>query len=77
MQTKITVPLLDLKLQYESLRDEVEPMLQEICDSQYFVLGPKVAELENKISSYVGTERAVGCASGSDSLPFVMDEEVM
>jgi dTDP-4-amino-4,6-dideoxygalactose transaminase len=46
----------------------VEPVLREVCDSQYFVLGPKVAELENKISSYVGTERAVGCASGSDSL---------
>ena len=68
MQTKITVPLLDLKLQYESLRDEVEPMLREVCDSQYFVLGPKVVELENKIAAYVGTNRAVGCASGSDAL---------
>ncbi len=67
-QTKLTVPLLDLKLQYEQLREEVEPMLREVCDTQYFVLGPKVVELENELASYVGTKRAVGCASGSDAL---------
>ncbi len=50
------------------LREEVEPMLREVCDSQYFVLGPKVAELEKEIAEYVGTTRAVGCASGSDAL---------
>ena len=66
--TKISVPLLDLKLQYETLRAEVEPMLHEICDSQYFALGPKVVELENEISAYVGARRAIGCASGSDAL---------
>jgi dTDP-4-amino-4,6-dideoxygalactose transaminase len=66
--TKTSVPLLDLKLQYETLRDEVEPMLHEVCDSQYFVLGPKVAQLESEIAEYVGTNRAIGCASGSDAL---------
>jgi len=68
MTTQTTVPLLDLKQQYESLRSEIEPLLCEVCDSQYFVLGPKVVELENSISEYVGTSRAVGCASGSDAL---------
>lgn len=50
------------------LREEVEPTLREVCDSQYFVLGPKVAELEESIAKYVGTKRAIGCASGSDAL---------
>jgi dTDP-4-amino-4,6-dideoxygalactose transaminase len=68
MTVQTEVPLLDLKLQYDTLREEIEPVLREVCDSQYFVLGPKVAELENKISEYVGTSRAVGCASGSDAL---------
>jgi dTDP-4-amino-4,6-dideoxygalactose transaminase len=68
MQTQLTVPLLDLKLQYGQLREEVEPILREVCDSQYFVLGPKVVELEGEIAKYVGTSRAVGCASGSDAL---------
>lgn len=68
MTVQITVPLLDLKQQYESLRDEIEPLLREVCDSQYFVLGPKVVELENSIAKYVGSSRAIGCASGSDAL---------
>jgi len=68
MPTQTSVPLLDLKLQYASLREEIEPMLREVCDSQYFVLGPKVAQLEDEIAHYVGTKRAVGCASGSDAL---------
>jgi len=68
MTVQTEVPLLDLKLQYDTLRDEVEPILKEVCDSQYFVLGPKVVELEQEISEYVGTTRAVGCASGSDAL---------
>ena len=50
------------------LREEVESMLHDVCDSQYFVLGPRVAELEESIAAYVGTTRAVGCASGSDAL---------
>ena len=62
------VPLLDLKLQYDFLREEIEPLLKEVCDSQYFVLGPKVAELEDAITEYVGVAHAVGCASGSDAL---------
>jgi dTDP-4-amino-4,6-dideoxygalactose transaminase len=68
MTTQTKVPLLDLKLQYDQLREEVEPILREVCDSQYFVLGPKVVELEKEIAAYVGTSRAVGCASGSDAL---------
>ena len=68
MTVQTTVPLLDLKLQYETLRAEVEPMLHEICDSQYFALGPKVVELENEIAEYVNSKRAIGCASGSDAL---------
>ena len=66
--TQTSVPLLDLKLQYDQIREEVEPVLREVCDSQYFVLGPKVVELEGEIANYVGTSRAVGCASGSDAL---------
>ncbi|MBI69384.1 MAG: transcriptional regulator [Phycisphaerae bacterium] len=64
----MAVPLLDLKLQYDSLREEIEPLLREVCDSQYFVLGPKVLELEDSIVDYVRTSYAVGCASGSDAL---------
>lgn len=62
------VPLLDLKRQYQSLREEILAVTQEIYDSQYFILGPQVEALEKAIAGYCQTEYAVGVSSGSDAL---------
>ncbi len=62
------VPLLDLKPQYEQIRAEVEPVLLEICQSQAFILGPKVQECEAAVSAYCGAAHGVGVTSGSDAL---------
>ena len=62
------VPLLDLKPQYETIKDEVLAVTQEIFDSQYFILGPRVAALEADIADYCQTGHAVGVSSGSDAL---------
>ena len=64
----MNVPLLDLKAQYRTIRDEVQRALAAVCDEQGFILGPRVAELERQISKYVGADHAVGVASGSDAL---------
>ena len=64
----ITVPLLDLKAQYDTLRDEVEPVVREVIESQWFIMGPKVQELEAGIAEYCGTKHAIGCASGTDAI---------
>jgi len=62
------VPLLDLKRQYNLIRDEIDPAVKEVIESQVFVKGPKVAEFEQEIAAYCGTEWAVGVASGTDAL---------
>ncbi len=62
------VPLLDLKIQYRALKEEIEPKIKDICDRQYFILGPDVVSFEEKIAAYCETGYAVGCASGSDAL---------
>jgi len=62
------VPLLDLKAQYATIRDEVRKVIDEVCDSQVFILGPKVAEFEKQIADYCGVRHAVGLTSGSDAL---------
>ena len=62
------VPLLDLKRQYGVIKDEIDPAIREVVETQYFIKGPKVAELEKQIAAYCGTSRAVGCASGTDAL---------
>lgn len=62
------VPLLDLKAQYATIRDEIEPAVREVFESQYFILGPKVKEFEAQAAAYCGAKYALGCASGSDAL---------
>ena len=62
------VPLLDLKRQYETIKDEIAESLKRVCDSGAFVLGPEVKALERSLAQYSQTEFAVGCASGSDAL---------
>jgi dTDP-4-amino-4,6-dideoxygalactose transaminase len=65
---KLTVPLLDLKAQYEPLREEILREVTRVLDSQRFVLGPEVEALERDLAQYSGTQFAVGCANGTDAL---------
>jgi dTDP-4-amino-4,6-dideoxygalactose transaminase len=62
------IPLLDLRAQHESLRDELLAAIQVVMDSQQFVLGPEVQVFEEEIARYTKTRHAIGCASGSDAL---------
>jgi dTDP-4-amino-4,6-dideoxygalactose transaminase len=62
------VPLLDLKAQYATIRAEVEPVVREVIESQYFIGGPKVEQLEKEIAVYCRCDHAIGCANGSDAI---------
>lgn len=62
------VPLLDLKSQYAPLREEIESAIREVCDSQHFVMGPKVAELEKQVATYSQSTFGIGVSSGTDAL---------
>src|SRR5258706_1482551 len=64
----MNVPLLDLKEQNETLRPEIEAALGRVLDTNGFILGGEVAELENELAAYCGTKYAIGCASGSDAI---------
>ena len=62
------VPLLDLKAQYKPLKQEIMKAIEELCDSQYFILGKRVEDFEKKVAEYCGCKYAVGVTSGSDAL---------
>jgi dTDP-4-amino-4,6-dideoxygalactose transaminase len=68
MTTTMRVPLLDLKAQYAPLRGAIEQAIREVCDSQQFVLGPRVASLEQRIASYSRAAHGLGVSSGTDAL---------
>lgn len=64
----MNVPLLDLKEQNAALRPEIEAALGRVLDTNGFILGGEVAELECELAGYCGTKYAIGCASGSDAI---------
>ncbi|MBL9141713.1 MAG: aminotransferase class I/II-fold pyridoxal phosphate-dependent enzyme, partial [Phycisphaerae bacterium] len=66
--TECVVPLLDLKAQYATIRAEIEPVVREVMESQYFIGGPKLDAFEAEIAAYCRTKFAVGCANGSDAI---------
>ena len=62
------VPLLDLKAQYAAIRSEIRPVLDEVCESQYFIMGPKVEAFERNAAAYCGAREAIGLSSGTDAI---------
>ncbi|MBK9967418.1 MAG: DegT/DnrJ/EryC1/StrS family aminotransferase [Holophagales bacterium] len=67
MPLAVPVPLLDLKKQYATLRDEIRAVTDELFESQGFILGPKVEAFERAIADYVGAKHAIGMSSGTDA----------
>ncbi len=66
--TPESVPLLDLRRQYDGIREEVLAAIARVCDSQTFILGPEVEALESEIAELTGAASAVGCSSGTEAL---------
>lgn len=62
------IPLLDLKALHEPLREEILAELARVFDSQSFILGPDVKELEKDLAAYCQVPYVCGCASGTDAL---------
>jgi dTDP-4-amino-4,6-dideoxygalactose transaminase len=62
------VPLLDLKLQYQPLQQEIQAAIQKVCASQAFILGPATRELETAVAAYCQCRFGIGVSSGTDAL---------
>jgi len=62
------VPFLDLTIQYKTLKKEMDRKILDVVESQKFILGQEVTELEEKLASYTKTRFAIGVSSGSDAL---------
>ncbi|MEO7774948.1 MAG: aminotransferase class I/II-fold pyridoxal phosphate-dependent enzyme, partial [Steroidobacteraceae bacterium] len=62
------VPLLDLKPQYQALKADIDAAIAKVCDSQYFILGPAVRELEAAVAKYSHCAHGIGMSSGTDAL---------
>ncbi len=65
---KAKVPFFDLTLQFKSIENEIKSALDEVFQSQQFIMGSQVQTLEKTIAQYCRTQYAMGVASGSDAL---------
>lgn len=66
--TQLHFPFLDLRAQFQGVREEIMEAIAGTMESQRFILGPEVESLESEIAEYVGCQHAIACASGSDAL---------
>ncbi len=64
----MNVPLLDLKKQYQSIKNELDEALIRVAESQYFILGPEVEKMEKAFCEYLNCKYAIGVSSGTDAL---------
>ena len=75
----IAVPAIDLKLQYQSIRGEIDEAIRRVVENQAFILGPEVEGLEREVAEYCQCKFAYGLSSGSDALSVALMaiEEIM
>lgn len=63
-----SVPMLDLARQYASIQSEITAVVQQVCSSQQYILGPDVQKFEEEAAAFIGTKHAISCASGTDAI---------
>ncbi len=68
MKNHMQVPLLDLRQQLQPLREEILAAVTEVIDSTGYILGPRVASLEQEVAAYCGAPHGIGVTSGTDAL---------
>jgi dTDP-4-amino-4,6-dideoxygalactose transaminase len=64
----LNIPLVDLKKQYASIKQEIDEKVHRILESAYFILGPEGAALEKEFAAYCNVGYAVNVSSGTDAL---------
>jgi dTDP-4-amino-4,6-dideoxygalactose transaminase len=62
------VPMVDLKIQYEAIKEEINSAVLGVIQSTHFILGPHGKALEQEVAAYHGVKHAVAVASGTDAL---------
>ena len=59
---------IDLKTQYQGLKAQIDANIQKVLAHGQYILGPEVAELEEKLAAFVGAKHCITCANGTDAL---------
>ena len=63
---------IDLKTQYENLKDEINLNIQNVLTSGQYMMGDYVKQLEKELAEYVGVNYCITCANGTDALQLAL-----
>lgn len=64
--------MVDLKSQYEKIKDEVNASIQEVLDTNTYINGPLVHQFQKDLENYLGVKHVIPCANGTDALQIAM-----
>jgi UDP-2-acetamido-2-deoxy-ribo-hexuluronate aminotransferase len=64
----MSIPFVDLRSQYEALRDEIRARIETVLAHGQYILGPEVQELEKRLADFTGVEHCITVASGTEAL---------
>lgn len=64
--------MVDLKSQYEKIKQTVDTSIQEVLDTNTYINGPKVHEFQKNLEDYLGVKHVIPCANGTDALQIAM-----
>ena len=64
----MNIPLVDLKAQYELVKEKVEKAVMEVLSSANYIMGKEVIEFEKEFSEYIGVKHAISVGNGTDAL---------
>ncbi|MCF6096385.1 DegT/DnrJ/EryC1/StrS family aminotransferase [Thermovorax subterraneus] len=67
------IQFLDLKAQYQEIKQEIKKEIEEVLESGQYILGPKEKQFEREIAEYLGVKHAIGVANGTDALIISLD----
>jgi UDP-2-acetamido-2-deoxy-ribo-hexuluronate aminotransferase len=66
------IQMVDLKGQYEQIKDTVNNSIQEVLDTNTYINGPEVHKFQKKLEEYLGVKHVIPCANGTDALQIAM-----
>lgn len=64
--------MVDLKGQYEDIKDQVNNSIQEVIETTAFINGPEVQQFQKELEDYLGVKHVIPCANGTDALQIAM-----
>jgi len=62
------IPMVDLQIQYQQLKSEIDAAIAGVLDTSHYILGPQGQAFENEAAAYLGVKHAIGVSSGTDAL---------